>query len=150
MSRNKALPETTIKAWSRLLRTGQALVDRSDAALKAAGFPPLAWYDALLELERVGEPGLRPYHLQQEMLLAQYNMSRLADRLVKEGLVERRPCAEDGRGHVLVITAEGRALRKRMWPVYRDVIRSAIADRLTDPEIEALSGTLLKLSDNSG
>ena len=52
-----------------------------EAAVKAKGYPPLAWYDVLLELSREGGRRLRPVELEKELLVAQYNLSRLLDRM---------------------------------------------------------------------
>jgi DNA-binding MarR family transcriptional regulator len=116
-----------------------------EADLKAAGMPALVWYDALLELRRSDPEGLRPFELQERMLLAQYNLSRLLDRIVKAGYAERRPCPEDGRGHVLHITGTGRELLQAMWPVYREAIARRFADRLGDSDAAELGRLLGKL-----
>jgi DNA-binding MarR family transcriptional regulator len=50
-----------------------------------------------------------------EMLLAQYNLSRLVDRIEQAGYVERRAYEDDGRGQVLAITPAAKDLRHRMW-----------------------------------
>ncbi|MGZ2382906.1 DNA-binding MarR family transcriptional regulator [Rhizobium brockwellii] len=70
--------------------------------------PPLAWYDVLWELARSQDGMLRPYEIEERTLLAQYNLSRLIDRLEKESLVRREAFAEDGRGRWVVITDAGR------------------------------------------
>lgn len=144
----KAPPVTddAIAAWARLVRVSQSVLATVDADLKAAGFPPLAWYDALLELRRVAPAGLRPYQLQEHMLLAQYNLSRLTDRLIKAGYVDRSACVEDGRGHVLTITPEGRVLLRRMWPVYREAIGAHFARKLAAGEAVALTRILGRLA----
>jgi len=134
-----------IDVWVQLIRISQGLLESVEADLKRAEHPPLAWYDALLELRRVGEAGLRPFALQERMLLAQYNLSRLTDRLVKAGYAERLPCPDDGRGHVLVITAAGRELIKRMWPVYRAAIDRHFAGRVSAREAKRLGVILNKL-----
>ena len=109
--------EGTIRTWARLMKAQNQALGSVEGALKAAGLPPLAWYDVLLETERAGKDGLRPFELERAMLLAQYNLSRLVDRMAAAGYVERRPCANDGRGHLIAITEAGRAMRRRMWPV---------------------------------
>ena len=86
--RQKNPSEQAITAWARLVRTSQSLLPAVEADLKAQGFPPLAWYDALLELRRAGAEGLRSFELQEQMLLAQYNLSRLTDRLQKAGYID--------------------------------------------------------------
>ena len=59
-----------------------------------AGFPPLSWYDALLELSRAPNGMLRPVELEKHMLLPQYSTSRLVDRLAEAGLAERKTCSD--------------------------------------------------------
>ena len=139
------LSDETVTAWARLVRISQAVLSKVEADLKAADLPPLSWYDALLELERARPDGLRPYQLQERMLLAQYNMSRLTDRLAKAGYIEREDCSDDGRGQILKIDSAGRGLLQRMWPVYRKPIAAHFAEKLDTDETAALSRMLIKL-----
>jgi len=142
---DEKLDETEIAAWARLLKVSAKLVAAAEADLKAAGLPPLAWYDALLELHRAGRDGLRPGDLQAEMLLPQYNVSRLVDRLEAAGYVERYAHPEDGRGQVLMITADGVAITRRMWRTYRRTIAREFTTRLADGEARRLARTLGRL-----
>ena len=139
--------DSTVKTWARLLRAHRAALTSVEGALKVAGLPPLTWYDLLLELERAGEGGLRPFELERELLLPQYGVSRLIDRLEKAGHLERKACEDDGRGQRLVITESGRKLRREMWPVYGQAIEGAVGRRLTRAEARSLSGLLAKLVD---
>jgi len=141
--------DAVVRAWARLAQAQQIALTTIEGALKAAKLPPLAWYDALLELERAGDRGLRPGELQSEMLLAQYNLSRLIDRIEHAGYVERRPCDDDGRGQVIVITSAGRDLRRRMWAVYGPAIQRALGDRLSPRQAETLDALLGKLVESS-
>ena len=68
-------------AWIRLMRVQSRVLDCVEQDLKKAGFPPLAWYDALLELSRAPSGELRPVELERQMLIPQYSTSRLIDRL---------------------------------------------------------------------
>ena len=131
--------------WARFMRVSQAVLGAVEADLKAAGFPPLAWYDALLELRRADPEGLRQFELQEHMLLAQYNMSRLVDRLVQAGYARREPCPEDGRGQVICLTEKGRALIDAMWPAYRGAITAHFGGKLGSDEATALAGMLERL-----
>ena len=141
--------DTVVRAWARLIKAQQIALASIETALKTAKLPPLAWYDALLELEGAGERGLRPGELQREMLLAQYNLSRLIDRIERAGYVERRPCDDDGRGQAIVITAAGRDIRVRMWAVYGPAIQRALGDHLSPKQAETLDALLGKLVENS-
>lgn len=130
--------------WLKLVRDDRRIGNRRDAGPhQAAELPPLSWYDALLELNRAKPEGLRPYQLQDWMLLAQYNLSRLTDRLKKAGYIEREDCADDGRGQVLKVTEEEFALLRSMWPVYRHAIATHFADKLDTGETTTLA--LMKL-----
>lgn len=141
----KDLPEEAIHAWVQVMRASTIVLSKIEADLKAASLPPLVWYDALLEIKRAGATGLRPIHLQDQMLLAQYNLSRILDRLAKVGYLERRPCEEDGRGQKLFITKEGRQLLRKMWLVYQTALHDHFAVKLNNTEIANLSKVLLKL-----
>src|SRR4029453_3402568 len=139
--------EGTIRAWARLMKAQNQALASVDGALKAAGLPPLGWYDVLLETERAGRDGLRPFELERAMLLAQYNLSRLIDRMAAAGYVERRPCADDGRGHLIAVTEAGRACRRGVGPVYPRAIGAAVGRRLSAKQAATLGELLGHLLD---
>lgn len=135
-------------AWIRLMRVQSRVLDAVEHELKKAGFPPLAWYDALLELSRA--PSLRPVELERQMLLPQYSTSRLIDRLVEEGLAVRRECPIDKRGQFVEITEAGRDLQKRMWSAYSAAIEKHVGSKLSDADAVKLCGLLDRLGCSCG
>ena len=136
--------ENAVRAWARLTKAQRQALASIEQALGAAKLPPLAWYDVLLELERAGG-SLRPFELERELLLAQYNLSRLIDRMQEAGYVQRRALKEDRRGQGIVITSAGKTLRRRMWSVYGPAIQAAIGEHLPPRQIETLSALLGEL-----
>ena len=144
MSRKPSAAVT--KAWARLIRARETVVGAVERDLKAAGLPPLAWYDVLLELTRAPDGRLRPFELEKETLLAQYNLSRLLDRLEKEGLIAREPCDDDGRGQWVVITEKGGVLRARAWKVYARAIQKHVGEKLDDKAAAQLADLLARLA----
>jgi DNA-binding MarR family transcriptional regulator len=144
-TRPPAPSEPVVRAWVRLERAQRAAQGTVEARLKEAGLPALAWYDVLLELERAGASGLRPFELQKAMLFAQYNLSRLIDRLEAAGLVAKQVSEDDGRGQRLTITKSGRTMRRRTWPVYAAAIEEAVGRHLTERDAVALGDLLGKL-----
>lgn len=140
-----ALTETHQIAWARMFRASQAILEAVEAELKKHKLPPLSWYDLLLELNRAGKGGLRPYELQSAMLIRQYNVSRLLSRAEGDQLISRTNCDNDGRGQVVVITPEGRDMLKKMWPIYRSVLEERIGTKLRASEAEELSKILQTL-----
>ena len=124
--------DSVIRTWARLIRAAITALSAVERDLKTAGHPPLAWYDVLLELKRAGEPGLRPFEMEEKLLLAQHNVSRLLDRLERNSLIARRPADEDGRGQRIAITDTGLGLLDAMWPDYRAAIQRHVGDKLQD------------------
>lgn len=137
--------DAVVRAWTRLERAHRATLGAVQARLKEAGLPSLEWYDVLLELERARPAGLRPFELQKALLFAQYNLSRLVDRMEAAGLVERTASEMDGRGQVLHTTRAGRALRRRTWPIYAEAIQHAVGRHLSEAEARTLAMLLGRL-----
>src|SRR3954463_15289484 len=138
--------DAVVTARARLVRAREELVAAGEGCLKVAGLLPLAWYDVLLELSRAPQGRLRPFEIEKETLLAQYNLSRLLDRLEREGLVTRKPCSDDGRGQWAVITEKGRAAQVRTWKVYARSIQKHVGDRLDDKAAALLADLLGRLT----
>jgi DNA-binding MarR family transcriptional regulator len=135
----------TIAAWTQVVRASRWLTDAIEGDVKRAGFPPLSWYDVLLELSRAPEGRLTPGELEERTLFAQYNLSRLLDRLQAEGLVNRLPFPGDRRRQLVEITGPGLALRKVMWPIYGEAIEKRLGTVLGDGDAEALAALLGKI-----
>src|SRR5258708_16433635 len=137
-------------AWIRLMRVQSRVLDAVEQDLKKAGFPPLAWYDALLELSRAPSGEMRPVELEKQMLIPQYSTSRLIDRLVDEGLAARRECKIDKRGQFVEITESGRELQKKMWSAYSAAIGKHVGSKLSDADALRRCGLLDPLGGSGG
>jgi len=139
-------PESVTDAWVHLIRAGRDVAGRIEADLKAAGFPPLAWYDVLLSLKKAPEGRRTPREIEHEVLFEQYNLSRLLDRMEAEGLVRRSPYPGDKRRQLVEITQAGRALQRRMWTVYGPAISRYVGCRFTEGEAKELASLLGRLA----
>lgn len=137
--------ETETAAWARLIRASTHVLAAVEADLKTQGFPPLGWYDVLLELKR--EPGgaLSPSDIESRTLLAQYNISRLLARLETAGYVSKEKSETDGRSVTVRLTGEGEELLKCMWPAYAAAIHRHFASRLVKGDADRLGAILSRL-----
>jgi DNA-binding MarR family transcriptional regulator len=144
MSRSPSEPVT--RAWIGLMRARETVLGAIERDLKAADCLALAWYDVLLELVRAPGGRLRPFEIEKETLLAQYNLSRLLDRLEREGLVTRVPCDDDGRGRWAVVTDKGRAAQARTWKVYAKSIQRHVGEKLDAKAAATLADLLGRLT----
>ena len=140
--------DSAVRAWVQMVRAHRSAQCSVEKALGTADLPPLEWYDVLLELERAGP--LRPRDLQDRLLLAQYNLSRLLDRMEANGAVERERCSDDARCQWIRATDSGKALRQQMWPVYAEAIRRAVGDKLSNGQADRLADLLRRISGCSG
>jgi DNA-binding MarR family transcriptional regulator len=147
-----ATPDPRQRAWARFVTAQAMLLERIEEALSEADMPPLAWYDVLwiLENEPQGEMRgrLRMQDLARKAVISRSNVTRLVDRMEKEGLVARSDCPVDGRGTVCELTAKGRALRAKMWPVYKKQIDTLFGRHLAARDAEAVSGLFEKMIDS--
>lgn len=132
-------------AYARFVVAHALITERMEAALAAAGLPSLDWYDVLWVLENAPEGRLRMADLARRAVFSRSNVTRLADRMEKAGFVARADCPQDGRGTVCTITARGRALRAKMWTVYRRQIDLLFGRHLSAREAGTLAGFLQRM-----
>ena len=92
---------------------------------------------------------MRPRRSRASSSIAQYNLSRLLDRLEVKGLIERKEYEGDARGQLIALTPKGRALQKEMWPAYREAVKKQL-NALTKHQIEDLSKLLCLLIRKEG
>ena len=137
-------PDPKGHAWAVLLAAHATLVERIEAALAAAKLPPLAWYDALWELEKAEGGKLRMHELARRVVLSRSNLTRLADRLEDARLVAREDTPHDRRGYHCVITPAGLAMRKKMWPVYKAEIERLFSRHITLEEARTIGDALAR------
>ncbi|WP_281556031.1 helix-turn-helix domain-containing protein [Thalassomonas sp. RHCl1] len=142
---SKKPEEYVVDAWIALLRAKEHALDHVEKSFKENGLPPFFWYDVLWELDKAGEKGLRPYEIEQGMLLPQYGLSRLLARMDKAGYVERTPSPVDGRGQQVTITEQGRETRQNMWEVYSKGIQSTVGDTFNEEECRTIQNLLTRL-----
>lgn len=141
-----------MRAWRNLLRAHAQVARVLEAELEEAHRLPLASYDVLVQLAEAPDGALRMSELADAVLLSRSGLTRLVDRLVKEGLVERRSCPSDLRGTLAVLTPAGLArLRAASGTHLRGVARHVLA-HYSPAELELLGDLLGRLvaSDEPG
>jgi DNA-binding MarR family transcriptional regulator len=96
-----------LETWRGFLQAHARLFRRLDEELRAAHGLSLPEYDALLQLAQAPQRRLRMSQLAGQVLLSKSGVTRMVDRLVADGLVERLQCRTDARGAEAVLTDEG-------------------------------------------
>ena len=96
-----------LAAWNGFLRVHQALVAELDRELVERHDLPLAWYDVLVQLQSAGRE-LTMGEVSERLLISPSTCTRVVERMVVAGLVERRTDADDARIRHVTLTTAGR------------------------------------------
>ncbi len=134
------LTETELAAWRGLLRVHTALVKALDAELSAAHDLPLSSYEVLITLESAPNRKRRMAELADSVLLSRSGMTRLVDRLERDGLLVRDTCTDDGRGCFAVLTDKGAALLERARPTHLEGVRQRFLTHFSEEELQRFAG----------
>ncbi|RUR03327.1 MarR family winged helix-turn-helix transcriptional regulator [Labedella endophytica] len=140
-----ASTSTAVTAWESLFRA-QVGVMRTLAAEFPTDLLSLNEYDVLFNLSRQTDKRARLRDINDLVLLSQPSVSRLVDKLMKRGLVEKCPDANDGRGTIVGLTDEGYALYRQVALLHVKVISRVMGTGLDDEELS----TLTALTDRIG
>jgi DNA-binding MarR family transcriptional regulator len=126
-------------AWRGMLRVHAALVRELDAELDAAHALPLSSYDVLIYLQAAPGKRLRMAELADSVLLSRSGVTRLVDRLEREGLIVRDTCTSDGRGCFAVLTEAGEQMLARARPTHLAGVRERFLQHFTEDELLQLA-----------
>jgi DNA-binding MarR family transcriptional regulator len=99
--------DARLAPWKAFLEAHARVSRRLDEELRAEHDLSLAEYDTLLAIAWAPERRIRMRTLADSILLSKSGVTRLIDRLVADGLVERDTCLEDARGAEAVLTQAG-------------------------------------------
>lgn len=131
--------------WRTFLRAHAQATRALEADLLAEHELPLPSYDVLLQLAESPQRALRMTELAARVLLSRSGLTRLVDRLEREGLVRRQACPSDARGTLAVLTDDGLAKLRTAAPTHLRGVAEHVTDRLSDDEVAQLSQLLGKL-----
>jgi DNA-binding MarR family transcriptional regulator len=108
MASASAVDEPLITSWGRLVEAYSFLDRRLGASLEASCGLPMAWFEVLLRLARAEDDQLSMGALAEQVALTSGGVTRLLDRMVRAGYVERRQCPTDRRIVYAALTPAGR------------------------------------------
>lgn len=138
-------PPRDPSSWPLLLTAHAVLTGMVEKQLAEANLPALGWYDVLWALDRAPGQRLRMHELAHHIVLSRSNMTRLVDRLESAGLIRRESDPDDRRGAFAVLTEQGGAMRRKMWPQYEKAISTLYDAHLTADEQRVLGSALRKV-----
>jgi DNA-binding MarR family transcriptional regulator len=126
------------EAWIALTQTHAAVTGRLQEALTAAELPPLPWFEVLATLDRAPEQRLKMGELAEALVITRGGLTKLVDRLIKAGLLERTFCETDRRVSYATLLPAGVDLLGEMRPIVRAELASAFSARLSVEQADQL------------
>ncbi|MFC7547252.1 MarR family winged helix-turn-helix transcriptional regulator [Plantactinospora sp. GCM10030261] len=104
-------------------------------------------FEVLMRLARSPGEGLRMSHLAAQTSLSTSGVTRVVDRMERDGLVFRRACPSDRRSWFAVVTEAGKRRLNETLPGHLALIEQWFTGQLTPTELEQLLAGLRKLRD---
>jgi DNA-binding MarR family transcriptional regulator len=136
-----------LDAWRGFLRVHARLTRAMSGKLEEKYRITLSEYEVMLKVVGSETGSLRLNELAERALLTVSGLSRLVDRLERRGLVERCSSEHDGRGRVLSMTEEGKALFDEMHRVHLASVRDLFLSHLGTAEQKQLAATWRRILD---
>jgi DNA-binding MarR family transcriptional regulator len=127
-----------LAAWRGLLKVHAALSKALDAQLEAEHGLPLTSYEVLMYLADADGGRMRMHDLASSVLLSRSGLTRLVDRLERDGYLERCSCAHDARGAFAVLTPAGREKLDAARDTHLSGVRRHFLRHFSEAELELL------------
>ncbi len=134
--------EAELRLWLRLLTCTTLIEGEVRRRLRDEFDVTLPRFDLMAQLDKAPN-GMTLGELSQRMMVSNGNVTGLAERLVEQGLLDRRPSPNDRRAQIVSLTAEGRRAFRAMARTHEDWIAQIFAG-LDAAEIETLMNLLAK------
>jgi DNA-binding MarR family transcriptional regulator len=133
-------------AWRAFLEAHARVTDLLGRELRAEESLPLTWYDVLVQLQEAPGHRLRMQELADAVLLSKSGLTRLVDRMEREGLVQRSACPDDRRGILAELTDTGYETLRRTSSTHLRGVDEHFAARFTPAEAATLADLLGRLT----
>jgi DNA-binding MarR family transcriptional regulator len=130
------------EAWGALTRTHAAISQRLQEALAQGDYPPLPWYEVLATVAEAPDQRMRMGDLAEALVITRGGLTKLVDRLVKAGLLERTFREDDRRVSYATLLPAGISMLVEMRPVIVRELEVAFAANLSVEEANELRQTL--------
>jgi DNA-binding MarR family transcriptional regulator len=139
------LSQEELQSWYAFLQSHHRVIGQLDAELTAEHGLPLQEYEVLLWLAQSPGRSMKMADLARVVLLSPSGLTRLIDRLVKTGLVERRSSGSDARVMLAHLTEEGLKRFSKAAPTHGRGVKQHFTSKLDSNDLAALSVILEKV-----
>lgn len=138
-----------LDAWRAFLRAHAHVMRQLERELADEQDLPLTDYDVLFQLSAAPDRQLRMSELADALLLSRSGVTRLVDRLVADGLVQRVSCETDRRGQWAQVTDAGLSRLRRATPTHLRGVAEHFLDHLSARDLADLERMLEPVASGS-
>ena len=103
------------QAWWGILRSSTLVLRALGSDMQDDGLQ-FEWFDVLINVYQYPGEAMPLSSLADNAVLSRSGLTRLLDRMERDGLLERRLSTTDRRRFDVLLTAKGRAEFERVWP----------------------------------
>jgi DNA-binding MarR family transcriptional regulator len=135
-----------VEAWRAFITAHAEVIGAIEREMEKEAQLLLSSYDVLVALSEVPDHRLRMHELARHVILSRSALSRLVDRLEKQGFIQRVRCGDDRRGAYAVLTDDGQQALNAAWPVYGRGIQEHFARYLSDEEVRILTDAMRRIA----
>ena len=146
MTDARAVEDPLITTFGRLVEVHAVLGQHLGRQLEQQCGIGHSWFEVLLRIARAHNGQVSMGALAQQVALTTGGITRLLDRMIAAGLVERVPCPTDRRVQFAGLTDAGKAKLAEAAAVHAANLRTAFA-RFSQRDIRALDDLLDRLRD---
>lgn len=139
-----------IEPWRAFLQAHARVTRRLDEELRAEHDLSLAEYDALLTIADAPDRRIRMRQLADRVILSKSGVTRLIDRLVLDGLVERDACLSDARGAEAVLTAAGLDRLRRASRTHLRGIDEHFVAAIDEADLSVIQRSMRAVAERAG
>jgi DNA-binding MarR family transcriptional regulator len=139
-----------IEPWRAFLQAHARITRRLDEELRAEHDLSLAEYDALLTIADAPDRRIRMRQLADRVILSKSGVTRLIDRLVLDGLVQRDACLSDARGAEAVLTTAGLDRLRRASRTHLRGIDEHFLSAIEEADLSVIQRSMRAISERAG
>jgi DNA-binding MarR family transcriptional regulator len=142
--------DARLEPWRAFVQAHARITRKLDEELRAEHDLSLAEYDALLSIADTPDRRIRMRQLADKVILSKSGVTRLIDRLVEDGLVERCAASDDARGAEAVLTEAGLDRLRRASRTHLRGVAEHFLGVLDEADLPTIQRSMLAVAEQIG
>jgi DNA-binding MarR family transcriptional regulator len=141
--------DALVMAWASVARAVDAVQNSFARHLETLDMT-LPYFSVLTLLFNAEDQRLPMSKIARDLAMTSGGFTKLADRMARDGLIDRRGSSGDRRVVFAALTAPGRELAGRATGAYRQFLREEVLDRISRQDLETLAEIANRLAGMTG